>query len=83
MDFPQVPQQREVHFPTNTSPEADAPWSAIAFPAYQHPHSAPSSYRRTSSGQSRGYAGVVWDTVVSDWLRDIPSSTRTDMHMLF
>lgn len=85
MDFPQVPQQREVHFPTNVSPAADAPLSALAFPAHQHPQSAPSSYRRTVSGQPRAYAGVVRDTVplVSDWFRDIPSFTRAHMPILF
>lgn len=55
------PQQREVHFPVNASPAADAPWNVPP----PHPHSAPMYYPLPVPGQPHGYAGVAPDDVVS------------------
>ncbi|KAH9990051.1 hypothetical protein BJV77DRAFT_641507 [Russula vinacea] len=55
MDFQ---QQRGVHLPRNAPPAEDA------FPAPQHPQSAPSSFGRPVPIQQRGYTGVVRDPAV-------------------
>jgi hypothetical protein len=65
------PQRREDHFLRSAPPAADAPWNTTAFPAPQHPQSAPSPYPRPIPGQLRGHAGVVRD-MVSDWHCDVP-----------
>ena len=72
-------QRREVHFPRNASPTADATYSDTAFPAPLHPQSAPSFHRHPVPGQLHGHAGVVRGGVVSDWHGDIPTFTRTHM----
>jgi hypothetical protein len=60
-------QRREIQFPRDAPPAADAPWNATAFPAPQYPQSAPpSSYPRPVPDQLRGHAGVVRDAMVSD-----------------
>ena len=79
--FPQ--QYYGDQFQGNPSPAAGAPWDATASSAPQHPQSAPSSYRRPPPGRPRDHAGVLRDTVVSNWHRDISLFTRTHMPVLF
>ena len=68
------PQQYGHQFQGSSSPAAGAPWNATAFPAPQHPRSAPSSYRFPPPGQPRDHAGVLRDAMVSNKRCDVPCS---------